>query len=78
MKTHKISGAALATLIGAIVLVGSEIIATAGAAAWAIAGMIGGGQNGFYVLFAIFGAAAIFATTVFARQAMKSEPLRQA
>ena len=77
MKTQRFSGAALATLIGAVVLVGSEILATAGAAAWAIAGMTGFGQNGFYVLFVIFGGLALFATAIFARQAVKSEPIRQ-
>lgn len=68
------SGNALA-VIGAIVLVGSEVVATAVAAGWAIAGMFNTGVIGFWVFEVVFVGAAIAAVGMFAKRALETEPL---
>ncbi len=65
----------LLTVCGAVVLFSSQVIAAAVAAAWAFAGIAGLGDIGFYVLGAIFGSFALYASFAFAREALKSEPL---
>lgn len=62
-------------VVGAVILVGSEIIAAAIAAAWAIAGLFKLGDL-FFLMFAVmFGGAAVVATYAFARTAARVEPL---
>lgn len=72
-KTFSPSNAA--AVIGAIILVGSEIFAAAGASAWAFAGIFRLGDIGFYGLAAAFGGLALWTTIAFAKQALKTEPL---
>jgi len=62
-------------VIGAIILVGSEVIATAVAAGWAIAGMFNTGVIGFWMFEVAFVGAAIAGVGMFAKRALETEPL---
>ncbi len=61
-------------VIGAIVLVGSEIIAAAVAAAWALAGLFKLGDVFFLLFTVVFVGAAVVATYKFARTSFSVEP----
>ena len=60
---------------GAVVLFGSEVIAAAAAAAWAFAGILNLGDIGFYALAVIFVGGSLYATYLFAKQALQAEPI---
>lgn len=74
-KKRRLSLSALSAVTGAVVLVGSEILAAAAAAAWAITGIFGLGAHGLYILAGLFLIPALYATFAFGRQALKAEPL---
>lgn len=70
--THVVS------VISATVLVGTQAIATAVAAGWAVAGLFNLGDVGEYALMALFGALAIYGSVAYLRKAAKIEPFTQA
>ncbi len=74
-KKKQFSGANFCAVTGATILFGSEILAAAAAAAWAFSGILGLGEPGLYGLAVLFMGGALYATYIFARQALKVEPV---
>lgn len=66
-------GGSLLTVISATTLIGIQALATALAAAWALAGLTTLGNIGEYALMALFGAAALYATYAYLRRAYRVE-----
>jgi len=64
----------LITVISATTLVGVQVVALGVATGWALAGLLGLGDIGAYVLEALLGGMALAATGVFLRAAFRVEP----
>jgi hypothetical protein len=62
------------TVLSAAILIGTEIIGAGMATGWAIAGLLGFGEIGAYVLEAVFLAGACVIIFNFVRRAAKIEP----
>ena len=71
---RKFSPANFASCVGAIVLIGSQSIASAFVFGWALAGLFGMPQTIAWVLEAVLVAVALAGTWWFARQAMRADP----
>lgn len=65
------------TVSSATILVGTEVIAVAVAAAWAIAGLFQLGDIGEYALMTVFGMVGVYASFRYFRKAASIEPLRE-
>ena len=63
------------TVLSATILVGVELIVAGVAGGWALAGMLGLGDVGAYVLEAVGGALALYLVWAFYRVAVRHEPL---
>lgn len=66
----------LATIIGVMVLVGTEVFGVALAAGWAIGGIFELGEAASYVLMALFSLAGAYLMLVLWRRATRIEPIR--
>lgn len=64
------------TVGSAAALIGTEALATAVAAGWAIAGLFNLGDIGEYALMALFAAVGLYVAVRFFRKASIAEPLR--
>jgi hypothetical protein len=74
-KNKKFSLSNFCAVGGAIVLFGSEVLAAALAAAWALSGIFNLGDGGFYGFAIVFSCGALYAIFAFSRQALKTEPV---
>lgn len=73
-KSRRILWPNLVTVISAAILIGTVIVGTGLATGWAIAGMLGFGEIGTYVVEALFVGAAAAVIVAFVRAAMRIEP----
>jgi hypothetical protein len=74
-KNKRFSISNFCAVSGAIILFGSEILAAAFAAAWALAGIFSLGDPGFYAFALVFACGAFYAIFAFSKQALKTEPV---
>jgi hypothetical protein len=65
----------LITIVGATILVGSEVVALSFAGGWAIAGLLGLGDTGAYILEAVGVLIGLYLVWSFWRSATKVEPI---
>ncbi len=63
------------TVASATLLIATETLATATAAAWALGGLFRLGEYGEYGLMALFGAFALYLTFLYLRRAASAEPI---
>ncbi|MGR7995615.1 MULTISPECIES: hypothetical protein [unclassified Xanthobacter] len=66
----------LLTVGSATILIATEALATAVAAAWALAGLFNLGEIGEYALMVVFGVVALYGSLAYFRKASAAEPLR--
>jgi hypothetical protein len=74
-KSGRVIWINVVTVVSAAVLIGTEIIGAGYATGWALAGLFGIGDVGGYALSGLFSLAALFATALFLRNAVRIEPL---
>jgi hypothetical protein len=65
----------LVTVLSAAILIGTEVVGAAIATGWAIAGWLGLGDIGAYVLEALLGIGGLAVVISFVRAASRVEPL---
>lgn len=73
VKTGGAEGGSLLTVVSATTLIGTEALATALAAAWALAGLTNLGDIGEYALMTLFGAGALYVIYAYFRRAYRVE-----
>jgi hypothetical protein len=74
VRAGRVNWISVVTVISAAVLLGTEVIGAAIATGWAIAGWLGVGDVGAYVLEAVLGLGGLAVVIAFVRAAARIEP----
>jgi uncharacterized membrane protein len=75
--TRRVNWTNLITVVSAAILIGTEIVGAGLATGWAIAGLIGAGEIGAWILEGVFACAALVVVYVFVRAAARVEPFTE-